>query len=155
MQKIYHVDLTVDEEQRLNDLVSKGVASARKIRRARTLLLACAGWSDASISQALTSGLSTVARTRRRFVEEGLEACLVERPRPGAKRKLDGKQEAFVVALACSEAPTGRARWTMQLLADEMVALGQVDSLDDNTVQRTLKKTLLNHGSKNAGAFPQ
>ena len=155
MQKIYHVDLTVDQEQRLNDLINKGAASARKIRRARTLLLASAGWKEAAIAQALQSGHSTVERTRRRFVEEGLEACLVERPRPGAQRKLDDKQEAFVVALACSEAPVGRARWTMQLLADQMVALGQVESLDDNTVQRTLKKTFSNRGSKNAGAFPK
>lgn len=155
MRKIYHVDLKVEEEQRLNDLIGKGVSSARKIRRARSLLLAFAGWSDAAIAQALQAGENTVARTRRRFVEEGLEACLGERARPGAQRKLDGKQEAFVVALACSEPPVGRAHWTMQLLADKMVALGQVESLDDNTVQRTLKKTLLNRGSRNVGASPQ
>ena len=141
MQKIYRVDLTEPEQKRLRELISKGQDSARKMTRARILLLACLGKTDAAIADALHSGRATVERTRKRFVEEGLEAALVERPRPGARSKLDGKQEAFVVALACSDPPAGRARWTLQLLAEQVVALGLVESLDDNTVQRTLKKT--------------
>jgi transposase len=82
-----------------------------------------------------------VERIRKRFVEEGLEAALTERPRPGGQRKLDGKQEAFLIALACSTPPEGRICWTMQLLANRLVALRIVDAISDETVRRTLKKT--------------
>ena len=146
MQKIFRVDLADQEQKCLHDLVSKGKASARKITRARILLLAHQGQSDSAIAHALQIGQATVERTRKRFVEEGLEACLVERPRPGARRKLDGKAEAMVVAVACSDPPAGRVRWTMQLLADHVVALGLVESLSDTTIQRTLKKTISSRG---------
>ena len=146
MTKRYRVDLTEEERAGLLALTQQGQGSARKIRRAHTLLLAAEGHSDDAIAAALHIGRATVERTRKRFVEEGLEAALSEHPRPGGKRMLDGKQEAFLVALACSEAPEGRARWSMQLLAEQMVALGVVESLSDETVRRTLKKTISSRG---------
>ena len=155
MQKIYRVDLTEVEHDHLQELISKGKASARKITRARILLLADQGKSDSAISEALHSGRATVERTRKRFVEEGLEACLKERPRPGKQRKLDGKQEAMVVALACRDAPHGRECWTMQLLADRVVELGLVESISDKTIRRTLKKTISSRGKSSSGAFPR
>ena len=155
MQKIYRVDLTEAEQNHLQELISKGITSARKITRARILLLAHQGKSDSAISEALHTGRATVERTRKRFVEEGLEACLKERPRPGKQPKLDGKQEAMVVALACSDPPHGRECWTMQLLADRVVELGLVESICDETIRRTLKKTNLNHGKSSNGAFPK
>ena len=98
------------------------------------------------MAEALQVGLSTVARTRQRFVEGGLEWALTERPRPGAARKLDGKAEAFLIALACSGPPGGRTRWTMQLLADRMVEIGVVEELSDETVRRTLKRGCSSRG---------
>lgn len=140
MQKRYRVQLTEEETARLRALTRKGTARARTIRRAQILLLAQAGQADAEIAQAVGAGRSTVERTRKRFAEAGLEAALCEKPRPGAARKLDGKQEALLVALACSVPPAGRKRWTMQLLADRLVVLHVVDALSDETVRRTLKK---------------
>lgn len=140
MTKLYHVDLTEEERAYLLDLTRHGTAAARRIRRAQTLLLAAEGHTDEAIAHALHVGRATVERTRQRFVLEGFDASLSEHSRPGGSPKLDGKQEAFLVALACSDAPQGRARWTMQLLADRMVALGVVESLSDETVRRTLKR---------------
>ena len=96
---------------------------------------------DAAIAEALHMSIRTVERTRQKFVEGNLATALSERPRPGAKRKLDAKGEAHLVALACSTPPEGQAVWTMWLLADELVALGLVDTISDETVRRTLKKT--------------
>lgn len=141
MAKLYRVDLTDVERERLRALISKGTASARMIRRARTLLLAADGRIDAEIAAALQAGVATVERTRRRFVEEGLEAALVERPRPGAVPKLSPKQQAFVVALACTRPPEGRLRWTMQLLADRLVELEVIPDISDESIRRLLKKT--------------
>lgn len=103
---------------------------------------------DQHIAQALNSSVSTVERVRKRFVEEGLEAALSERERLGAllRRKLDGKAEAYLVALACSEPPEGRERWTMQMLADKMVEVELVERMSDETVRRTLKKGMLSLG---------
>lgn len=111
-------------------------------------MLADEGHRDDQIAQMLKVGQSTVHRTRQRCVEEGVEKALTERPRPGSKAKLDGKIEAlaFLVATACSDAPEGRKRWTMQLLADRLVALNLVESISDETVRRTLKKTKLSLG---------
>jgi transposase len=146
MTKRYRVDLTEEERAGLLALTKQGRAAARKIRRAQTLLLAADGLTDDAVAAALHIGRATVERTRKRFVEEGLEAALAEHPRPGGQPKLDGKQEAFLVALACSDAPEGRNHWTMQLLAEQMVALGVVESLSDETVRRTLKKTISSRG---------
>jgi transposase len=144
--KKYRVTLTKEERKDLQTLLRGGRAKARKIARAHVLLLADEGKTDEAIAEVLHVGLSTVGRTRQRFVEGGLEWALNERPRPGAARRLDGKAEAFLVALACSGPPEGRTRWTMQLLADRMVELGVVEELSDDTVRRTLKRGRLNPG---------
>jgi transposase len=141
MNKRYIVDLTADERAALLALLTKGVAPVRRLTRARVLLLADEGATDREIAAALHVHPATVERTRRRFVEGGPEAALSERPRPGGRPKLDGRQEAHLVALACSAPPEGRKRWTMQLLADRLVALELVGAISDETVRRALKKT--------------
>lgn len=144
--KKYVVDLNEHEKKRLEDLTTKGKSGARKIRRARILLLAEEGYLDEEIARALGAAVTTVERIRKRFVEEGLEAALSERPRPGATRKLNGHQEAYLMALACSDPPQGKKRWSMQLLADRLVEVGVVDEISDETVRRTLKKGTSNRG---------
>jgi transposase len=146
MKKLYIVDLTEAERSGLLALTRKGTLGARKLRRAQILLAADDGLTDAAIAAALHVGVSTVERTRRRFVEGGVDWALSERPRPGAAPKLDGKAEAYLVALACSAPPEGRERWTMHLLADRLVALGQVAAVSDETVRRALKKTTSSRG---------
>jgi transposase len=141
MAKRYIVTLTDEEHTRLDRLTRGGSASARMIRRARTLLLADAGRIDEDISAALGIGVSTVERTRRRYVDEGVEAALVERQRPGAEPKLDSKAQATVIALACTTAPEGRSRWTMQLLADRAVELRLAPDISREAIRRLLKKT--------------
>jgi transposase len=140
MRKRFIVDLTHEERASLASLLGKGVAPARKLTRARILLLADEGGSDQAIAAALHVHPATVERTRRRFVEGNLERALTEKPRPGGRAKLDGRQEAFLIALVCSQAPEGRSRWTMQLLADRLVELQIVEAISDETVRRTLKK---------------
>jgi transposase len=139
MAKRYRVTLTDEERERLGDLTRKGAASVRMVRRAQTLLLAAEERRDEDIAAALRIGVSTVERTRRRCVEEGLEASLRERPRPGARPKLGPKQQAFVVALACTKPPEGRRRWTMQLLADRVVELRVVPDITDEAIRLLLK----------------
>jgi transposase len=141
MAKRYVVHLTDDERARLATLTRTGRASARMIRRARTLLLAADGQIDERIAEALGIGVSTVERTRRRCVEEGVEAALVEHPRPGAVRKLGPKAQATVIALACTTPPEGRARWTMHLLADQVVELRLAPDISRESIRRLLKKT--------------
>jgi transposase len=121
------------------------------VRRAQTLLLASEERTDEAIASALQIGTTTVERTRRRFVEEGLEAALRERPRPGARPKLGAKAQAFVVALACTTPPEGRARWTMQLLADRVVELQLVPDITDEAIRRLLKRTGSSPGSRRRG----
>lgn len=139
--KRYVVTLTADERTQLVALTKKGRVAARKLTRAHILLQADAGATQDAIAAALHIGRATVVRICRRCVEEGLEVALRDRPRPGAQRKLDGKQEAFLIALACSTPPEGRKGWTMQLLADKLVELRVVDGVSDETVRRTLNKT--------------
>jgi putative transposase len=153
MAKRYMVTLTEDQWAHLVALTKKGKVAARQLTRAHILLQAAAGGMDVAIAAALHVGIATVERVRKRFVEEGLEAALHERPRPGGQRKLDGKQEAFLIALACSTPPEGRTSWTMQLLADTLVELRVIDAISDETVRRTLKKTPSSRGSKRRGAF--
>jgi transposase len=142
MNKRYIVDLTADERAGLRALLNKGAAPARRLTRARILLLADEGGTDPEIAAALHVHRATVERTRRRFVEGGgVERALSDRPRPGGRPKLGGKGEAHLVALACSAPPEGRSRWTMQLLADRLVELKLVEAISDETVRRTLKKT--------------
>jgi transposase len=144
--KKYVVNLSEEEREQLEVITTKGTSKARRLRRAHILLLADEGLLDKEIARAMNAAVSTVERTRKRFVEEGLEAALSERPRPGARRKLDGHQEAYLVALACSDSPEGKKRWTMQLLADRLVEVGMVEEISDETVRRTLKKGMLNRG---------
>jgi transposase len=153
MTKKYVVTLPDDERAQLLTLTKRGKVSARRLMRAHLLLQAEAGLSDESIAQALHIGTATVERIRKRFVEEGLEAALTERPRPGGRRKLEGKQEAFLIALACSTPPEGRTCWTMQLLADRLIELRVVDAVSDETVRRTLKKTPSSRGRRKPGVF--
>ena len=106
-------------------------------------MLAEEGYIDKEIARALGAAVTTVERVRKRFVEEGLEAALSERPRPGAARKLDGHQEAYLAALACSDPPEGKKRWTMRMLAEKLVSLEVVEEISEETVRRTLKKAPL------------
>lgn len=138
--KKYLVDLTDDERATLQAVVRRGKSQARKVTRARILLHAARGATDAEVATALGVGVATVERTRRRFVEEGLEA-LNERPRPGARPRLSAKAEARLVAEACSAAPEGREHWTMRLLAGRVVELGLADSCSHETIRRVLKKS--------------
>lgn len=140
------VTLTVEERAELQALVSQGRAAARKLVRARILLLADEaeggpGKTDAEIAAALGCGRATVQRVRKRFVEEGLEAALVPKPTTRIyQKRLDGKAEAQLVAMVCGAPPKGRQRWTLRLLADRMVALGYVEAVSHETIRRTLKK---------------
>lgn len=138
--KKYIVKLTDEERAELLELTRKGECKARKLKRAMVLLCADEGDTDQVISGKVRVHEVTVEKLRRRCVEEGLEAALNERSRPGKVRKLDGRQEARLIALACTEAPGGSKRWTMQLLADRLVELGEVGSISDETVRRTLKR---------------
>ncbi len=147
MPKKYVIRLTGAEREHLEKLVRQGEAYARKLLYARILLKADANadassWTDRRIADALAVSTATVARQRRRFCEEGLEVALMPK-KPGRPRRrvLDGRAEAHLVALSCSDPPEGRERWSMRLLADRMVELGYVESLSYETVRRTLKKT--------------
>ena len=122
-QKKYLITLEDAEREQLEQLLHSGTHATRKVTRARMLLKAAEGWEDQAIAAALSVGRAPVARRRQRFVEEGLGA-LEERPRPGTQPKLDAKAEARLIAEACSDAPEGRKRWTLHLLADRVVALG-------------------------------
>lgn len=146
MRKKYMVKLTKSERTQLLELVKKGKVSARKLTRAHILLQADADAKDDQIAQSLHIGRATVERIRKRFVAGNLEYALNEKRRPGGRRKLDDKAEAFLIATACSQPPEGRDRWTMQLLADRLVALKRVESISDETIRRILKKTALSRG---------
>lgn len=151
--KKYKVTLTADERQMLHSLIATGKGAAKKLLHARILLKADAApdgpaWLDPEIAEAVAVSVTTVWRVRQRFVEQGLEAALNRKPRehPARQRKLDGRGEARLVALACSEPPQGRKDWTMKLLADKLVELEIVDSVSDETVRRLLKKTKSSRG---------
>ncbi len=147
--KKHRVELNGSDSQRLHDLINKGHASARVIRRAHVLLLAAEDEEDKDVAAALHLNAQTVYQLRKRFALEGLEAALFDKPRLGSKPMLDGKQEALLVALACSQ-PDDRESWTMQLLADKLVELEVVASISDETVRRTLKKTSSSRGRKSS-----
>ncbi len=144
-KKKYIVDLSVDEREQLGQLIKRGKHSSRKVTRARILLLAAEGATDEQIVASLSCGINTVERTRRRFVEESL-ACLNERARCGQARKLTGKQEAHLVAVACRTPPEGRPRWTLSLLADKVVELKYASAITRETVRQVLKKTNSSRG---------
>lgn len=148
----YPITLSDLERDELNQVVKTGRRPARERQRAQTLLWSNAGKTDKQIAELHGVTPLTVAKTRQHWVEE---KQIADRPKPGREKRLDGKQEAFLVALACSDAPDGRESWTMQLLADRLVILGVVDEpISDETVRRTLKKTNFSLGAKNNGALP-
>lgn len=138
--KKYMVKLEPNEREQLLEMTRKGELGARKMKRAQILLKADEGWKDDDIIKALNTSRSTVERTRKRLVEGGLDKALNEDPRPGQRTKLDGKAEAHLVALACSDAPGGREHWPLRLLADKLVELGIVASISHETVRQKLKK---------------
>jgi len=148
MKKKYPVILTEAQREHLKSLIAAGTAPARKLTHARILLKADQspegpGWVDEAIAEAVETSQPTVSRVRKRYFEEGLEAALNRRP-PNReyRRKLDGEQEARLIALACSEPPEGQARWSLRLLADKLVELEVVEEeVSYQTVRRILKKT--------------
>lgn len=138
--KKYVVKLDPSERELLLEMTRKGEIGARKMKRVQILLKADEGWKDADIIEALNTSRSTVERTRKRLVEGGLDKALNEDPRPGQRIKLDGRAEAHLVALACSEAPGGREHWPLRLLADKLVELGVVESISHEAVRQKMKK---------------
>jgi len=156
MRKKYIVRLTIEERATLQTMVRKGRMAAYKIKHANILLAADVegpGWADARIAEAFSCHPRSVENVRRRFVLEGLTAALERQKqrRPSRERKLDGEGEARLIALACSEPPDGRDRWTLKLLAEALVRLDVVDGISDQTVRRTLKKTRCGLTCNNAG----
>lgn len=139
--KKYLVTLTTEERQELLKLTGAGELSARKMKRALILLKADEGWKDREIVSALNTSRPTVERIRKRYVEGGLDKALNEDPRPGARKKLDGRAEARLIALACSDGPEDSDRWALRALADKLVDLGLVDAISHEAVRQYLKKT--------------
>lgn len=159
--KKYSVRLTQEQRQDLHQMIATGKAAARRLLHARILLKADAGehgpgWTDEQISEALEVSTSTLVRVRRVFAEQGLEAALnrrsLSRSRP---RRLDGEQEAHLIALACSAPPDGRDHWSLRLLADRLVTLEVVEEVSHETVRQVLKKTNSSHGRSGNGASPR
>ncbi len=151
MLKKYTVGLTNDEEKALIELVTRGTAKARAIQRAHILLLAGEGKIDTEIAEMVRCHQESVTKVRRRFKERGGGESLNDRPRPGAKRKLDGEAEARLVAVACSAAPADRSHWTMQQLADQLVTIGVVNTISDETVRRVLTNRRSSCGRRDSG----
>lgn len=150
MRKYYRVTLTAEERNVLQTLIKTGKAAARKLNHARILLLTDEGEEgpgkpDRMIAEALDTSLRTIERVRKRFVEEGFEQAVNPKPRPKrpSKVKIQGEIETQLVDLACSAPPEGRGRWTLQLLADQLVVLTSLDSVSDETVRKVLKKKTL------------
>ena len=137
------VRLKQKEKELLKQLVSKGKERARKLTRCRILLLADEGMKDTRIIEALKVARNTVRQVRSRYIQKGLEASLNEQPRSGAPKKFSGRQKAKITAIACSEPPEGRSRWTLRLIADKIVELEITDSISYKTVERILKKANL------------
>ncbi len=156
-KKKYIVSLTPEERQELEQLTKKGKNPAYKVNHARILLKADinqsqGGWTDSKIVESLEIGHATIERVRQRFVEEGLESALNRRKQEKRRRKIiDGEKEAYLIAITCSETPTGKSHWTLKMLADKMVELNYVEQVSIETIRQTLKKTNLNLGSTNPG----
>lgn len=142
MNKKHKVNLNDEQRLQLLDLVKKGKASAREIRRAHTLLMASEDSTDEAIAKTLHISVHTVERTRKQFCEENLDSTLSERPRIGKPPKFTSLESAYLIATTCSKAPSGSARWTLSMLANQMVTLEIIDSISTSTIGRTLKKTI-------------
>jgi len=151
----YRVTLSRDERGQLESLVRGGKGRVRRLKRAQILLAADRGVCAETIARNVAVGTSTVYRTKQRFVEEGLEDALSEEPRPGAERKLSASEEALLIATACAKPPPGRALWTMELLADEMVRLTKHDSLSSETVRRRLAEKKLKPWQRKMWCIPK
>lgn len=151
----YRVDLTEAERAQLLGMISKGKHGARILARARILLKADDDMTDEAVAVALHVGYATVGRVRQRFVEAGLERALKDGPRAGATPKLNERQCAHLIAVACSDAPDGHNHWTLRLLADKVVELGFAESYSHETVRQTLKKTTSSHGKSGCGVSPR
>ncbi len=152
----YVVNLSKVERDNLGELIQNEAARSRRVKHAKILLESDLGKSAAKVANWVGVGHSTVERTRQRYAEGGLEAALHDKPRPGGAPKLDGKQQAFLIALACSDTPDGQERWSMQMLADKIVELGVVEApVSHDTVRRVLKKMTSSRGAKNNGVLPQ
>jgi transposase len=151
----YRVNLTDEEREALNSLLQKGKAAARRLAHARILLLADEGQDDEAIAETVAVSSRTINRVRKRLVTEGFLAALDHKPQPPRpdKVKIKGNVEQELVRIACCDPPEGRCHWTLQLLADELVALGVVKSVSTETVRAALKKTTLTRGSSRHGAF--
>lgn len=144
--KRYKVELTKDERQQLEKLISSGITAARKLTRARILLKVAAGMSKTEVSQVLDVTINTVTNVSRSFQTQRLEAIERKKPDREYKHSIDGEAEAYLIAIACSEPPEGRERWTLRLLQTEMVKRKYVDAVSYETVRIALKKTNLSHG---------
>lgn len=156
MSEKHLVTLTGDEVVQIETLLRKGKTAARHLKRATILRYADEGYSDAEIHELTQASIATIERVRAKFVRGGLPWALADERRSGAPSKLDGKQEAFLIALACSAPPPGYTCWTMQLLADRLVQLQIVETqVSDETVRRTLKKTSSSRGCTSNGVFPK
>ena len=143
----YVVQLSKTEREGLEELIASEAPRSRRVKHAKILLECDLGRSAAKIAYKVGVGHSTVERTRQRYAEGGLAAAMKDKPRPGGVPKLDGKQQALVVALACSDTPNGQERWSMQLLADKIVELGVVgEPVSHDTIRRVLKKATSNRG---------
>lgn len=151
----YVVELSEAEREGLQGFVNSGSNLARKVKRAQVLLAADEGYRDEDISALVGVGTSTVYRAKKRFVEQPFEVVLDDAPRPGGSRKLTGKEEALLVATACSKPPAGRARWTMQLLANAFVSMTEHSSLSDETVRRRLAEKAIKPWQKKMWCIPK
>ena len=140
-KKTYVINLSDEERAKLQEMTHKGTLKVRQFKRAMILLKADEGMSDPQIMTAIQVSRPCVERIRKRFVVDGIERALNEDPRPGQKRRLDGRAEATLIATACSEAPEGHKHWSLRMLAGKLVQLGIVESVSYETVRRTLKKT--------------
>ena len=158
MAKKYYVTLSDEEREYLNELIQRGKVAGYRIKHAQILLKLDEipqneGWSQEKIGEAYGTGIMTVSGIAKRYVLEGMEAALGRKEQENRYRKIDGDIEAKIVAIACSEAPEGRERWTLELIAQEVVRLGIMESLSHTAVADTLKKTNLSLGAKRSGAY--
>ena len=151
----YAVRLAQEQREELQRLVRVGKNSARVTARARIIIKSADGWAAPQVAEALDVALSTVYRVKQRFAEEGLEKVLQDCPQANRPRKLDDRGEAHLIALACSPAPEGHARWTLRLLAGKVVELGLASSMSHEGIRKRLKKTLSIRGRRRSGAFPR
>lgn len=160
MNHKYIVTLTAEERMYLEHLIAKGRTQGYRIRHAQILLKLDEipeneKWTYAAIKEAYGATPHTISQIAKRFVTDGLESALGRKEQVNRHRKIDGKVEAHIVAIACSEAPEGRERWTLQMIADELVRLGVVESISDTAVMNTLKKTNSNLGKRRNGVSPK